>query len=504
MKKTLSILLIFMMCFTLFVACGQKTNTPVTQKEPQKPLVVVGRITPKSFDVLSTNIAEIAEDIPLRNIYDTLTRIGEDGDVIPWVAESWEENPDDLTGIVHLRQDVVYHDGSKMTSADIKYYFDTLMSTPQGSAQISRYFTDCEVIDDYTIKLTKTNFSTKFADALRDIYVVPKESREKNIEAFGQNPIGSGPYKFDSQDVDGTTKLVAFENHFMGEPNIKEVVIRPPMNPETAIIALENGEVDFVRHLPILQLEILESNDNITVEIGNLLGRTHCLYLGATLDLNLKKAIFHAVNRENAVVLATNNKGIVANNVHNTYIMDKYKDIIDFNEYDPELAKEYLAKSSYDTTKPLTFSIMEKWSPIAQSLQADLEAIGLMLDIETLDGNAWYGKFLSGPYDISIFDYRAGPPSNTASTYHNLIYLVAPLGVTDEFVECLNNIATATNQEELDEVIIKIIQLIYDNAYLVPIFDTFTNIAYSNRITKLSPLTSEGEAPYFDQFELSE
>ena len=103
-------------------------------------------------------------------------------------------------------------------------------------------------------------------------------------------------------------------------------------------------------------------------------------------DPNLRKAVFHAVNRENGVKLANGGIGSASTELFSTRIMGDYAGMDYGPFYDEALAKEYLEKSDYDG-KEFTIVIWQD-SDLAESIQSDLMKIGIKCGIEQVDSNA--------------------------------------------------------------------------------------------------------------------
>src|SRR4051812_5479497 len=71
-------------------------------------------------------------------IFDALVQRDETFNVRPWVAKSWEV-PDPLTYVFHLRDDVRFHDGKPLTSADVKWTIDSILTSKVRSPKIGTY-----------------------------------------------------------------------------------------------------------------------------------------------------------------------------------------------------------------------------------------------------------------------------------------------------------------------------------------------------------------------------
>jgi peptide/nickel transport system substrate-binding protein len=130
-------------------------------------------------------------------LFDTLVRVDDEGTVIPWLAESWEVSDDQLTITFDLRDDVTFIDGTPL-NADAVIYSADIFQDPDlflGTSVLT--MTGWEALDEYTVQYT---FSQPDATALYALsqpntsIVSPTAYEEMGTDAFGINPVGSGPY----------------------------------------------------------------------------------------------------------------------------------------------------------------------------------------------------------------------------------------------------------------------------------------------------------------------
>ena len=156
--------------------------------------------------------------------------------VIPDLAERWE-TPDPLTYIFHLRPGVRFHDGRALTSADVKFTFDSIISgavkTPKRGA--FRLVTSTEALDAYTFvfHLREPYASFLFGLTRPSVGIVPRDSDA----SMSQRPIGSGPFRFVSAIRDEEIMLERNPDYFGGTPKIERVRFR--IVPDAIVRALE-------------------------------------------------------------------------------------------------------------------------------------------------------------------------------------------------------------------------------------------------------------------------
>src|ERR1700733_8762003 len=147
-------------------------------------------------------------------IFDDLLARGDNLDVAPGLAERWEV-PDPRTYIFHLHHGVTFHDGRPLTSHDVKWTFDSLLSgkirSPKASAY--RFLDHLEAPDDYTVIFHLKEPDGALLWNLSDgaVGIVPANS----MEEMSRHPIGSGPFQFVSAETDKEV-IVERNDHYWG------------------------------------------------------------------------------------------------------------------------------------------------------------------------------------------------------------------------------------------------------------------------------------------------
>ncbi|MGA7624340.1 MAG: ABC transporter substrate-binding protein [Candidatus Acidiferrales bacterium] len=169
-------------------------------------------------------------------IFSSLVAHDDQMKVIPDLAQSWE-TPDPLTYVFHLRSGVRFHDGRLLTSADVKYTFDSIISGPlktpkRGSFKLVALV---EAPDEATliIHLREPYASLLWSLTAPAIGIVPRGAGPET----SLHPIGTGPFRFVSTAADEEIVLARNENYFGGAPQIESVRLR--IVPDALVRALE-------------------------------------------------------------------------------------------------------------------------------------------------------------------------------------------------------------------------------------------------------------------------
>ena len=378
------------------VACGGSGDKKeaATGANTGKDTLVIGQgADAKSLDPHASN------DNPSSNIrvqiYDRLMDLDENGVPQPMLAESWER-PDDKTIIFHLRKGVKFHNGDEMKASDVKFSLERALAAPEVS-HILTGINGVEVLDDYTVKVTTEKPMAAILNNLAHttIAILSEKATKEAGDKFGQNPVGSGPYKFVSWQSGDRVTLEAFPEYWQGEAPIKNVVFRNIVEETNRTIGLETGELDIIYDIQGMDKNKLKDDDRFVVIEGPQVSMT---YLG----FNMKKAPYDNPKVREAISYAIDQKPIIdtvflgAGEAANSIIGPNVWGYYDVEKYtqDIEKAKALLAEAGYPDGFKAKIWVND--NPVRRDtaviLQDQLKQIGIDLAIETVE----WGAFLDG------------------------------------------------------------------------------------------------------------
>lgn len=492
MKKTLALVLVLVMALSLFAGCNQKETTT------KDTLVFVTYQAPDNLDPM---YSVWGEKNTLHNIYDCLVKFDANGKMAPALAESWELSEDGLTYTFKLRQGVTFHDGSAFSADDVIFSMDTMMASAMNGAMIS-YFASWSKVDDFTVTVSRNAPSVNLLEALALVgFIVPSETY--NAETFPTAPIGTGAYKFVSQAEDDSVTLVANENYFLGAPSIKNIIVKAPLDASASVIALETGEADVLSYVTVDQLSLIKANDELTSITGDTYYNLMLLMMGETLknDENLRKAIYHGINPQNAIDVSQNGVGTPCTDMFAKKLLGDLAGKLNITGYDEALARDYLAKSNYDGSK-LKLTITPDVADDAQSIQADLHKIGIEIEIEQLDGNDWTTKLVNGEIEMTLGGFGSEMQSATdllKSFSVNSNYYGGNMGRTEKYDEYYDLLTQATDEATRTDLIIKCMQEIYEGAGFVPLYDCTASTAFNKAVKGINGTNAATYIFYFGE-----
>ncbi|QLF71493.1 ABC transporter substrate-binding protein (plasmid) [Peteryoungia desertarenae] len=405
------------------LACTAKAQTPPN-------VLVVGQIAePQSLDphtVTATNDFRI-----LANLYDGLVRY-KDGtlEVEPALAESWEISEDGKTYTFTLREGVTFHDGSELNAEAVKFNFDRMLNEDHpfydtGPFPLSFNFSAIDSVNALDARTVEFKLKEPFAPFLSNLayptglIVSPAAVREHG-EDFGRNPSGTGPFRF--VEWQSNQRVVAEKNpdYWDGAAQLEAVVFRPITDANTRVAEMMSGGIDVMVEVPPDNLESFRTDSSFTVAeqagphvwFGILNTRE-----GPFADKKVRQAANYAVNKQTLVDNVLQGTATVAagpippafNWVEST--VEPYP-------HDPERAKALLAEAGVENPE-LTFYVTEGGSgmldPVTMgaAIQADLEAVGFDVTIETYEWNTFLGRVnpgLEGKADMAEMAWMTNDP----------------------------------------------------------------------------------------------
>jgi peptide/nickel transport system substrate-binding protein len=375
-------------------------------------LVIAIEIAPRGFDPrFSTTFPTSARIMQL--IYDTLVVKNEKFEFVPSLAESFEESADHQTFTFHLRSGVTFHNGKALTSADVKYTFESLLSPALKSpirGTVDK-LNSIEAPDPLTVICHAREPFYTFIGNLPAIGIIPDGSGTEIINS----PIGSGPYRFISYNEGDAVQLEAYPSYWGGAANIPHVHVKVVTDNSTRQAELMSGDVDLAYNAQFdpETIRALGGRGDMQVVIGD---GANIGYLGVNVsptsmlaNPKLRQAIAYGIDREVIIHRLLRDQARKANAIlppgHGTYDQN-----VTVYDHDPERAKQLLDEAGFpdpDGDGPrvrLTLTMLTTTTQlsrnIASIMQDQLRRVGIQLELQSLESATLFDKLSKAQFDL--------------------------------------------------------------------------------------------------------
>lgn len=388
-------------------------GTTLTYSYPQEP---------PNWNYWETGLTAVTAPL-LINVLETLVQLEADGSPVPLLAESWEVSDDGMTVTLAIRQGVVFHDGSDLTSADVVYSLNkNAESTVSRASGAFVSVTDISAVDDYTLEITLSAPSQSFLPRLADRagIIVPENFFEDNDAAT--TVIGTGPYTFGEYRIDQDLTLHRFADYWGDQPYFETVVQRFIPDETAAINALLAGEIDMVASVigeGMDRVASLADEEGLTLE---LIPGTEVSYwalntnVEAFQDIRIRQAIQYGHNRQSHIDAATAGTATSSCSMAVPAGVPWDTDYCPY-PYDPDKARSLLEEAgATDLTFRFPFANVAWHTVMAQIFQAEMADIGINIELESQDLATWLDQTnTQGQFEIfqitsgaALSDYRCG------------------------------------------------------------------------------------------------
>lgn len=435
----------------------------------------------------------------VKMIYSPLYMNNADG--INWfMATDYTVSGDNLTYTFNLRDDVKWSDGEDFNADDVVFTFEEMEKEENLGWAYSQLVYDqgtvkVEKVDDYTVAFTFPFVTPTAIEMLSQVFIMPehiyKDVTDYEHNDYNTNSVGTGPYKLVDYQSGSYLKFEANANYFKGEPSIKNIVFQIIENADTAILALQNGEVDAYQMTPqqVSKLD-LEASNLSTYSYSE--GRVGYLQFNCNrvTDENVRKAVLYALNRKNIDDAAYESEEYYS--IPYTFLPTNSQfyteEGVELYEQDVEKAKTMLADAGAADLKLKLGYISTDTVQSTQALliQEQLQEVGVTVELAGGDATA-VSNAMAEPdneYDMYLGGYIMGiDPDTFASLFENdAAYNYMHYSGYDEIDQLFEEGRTALDETERKEIYAKLQAAVQDTGAFYPLISNNKILVVNNRI----------------------
>lgn len=362
------------------------------------------------IDNLDPHLATAFQTIEaLELVYDTLFELDADLDVQPGLATEWEYSQDGTTLTLTLREGVTFHDGDPFDSADVAASIERILDESTSAVVRTNLLSiaSVEAPDAQTVVLSLSEPDGTLPAALTAVNTAMVSDAALSAGTVGTQPNGTGPFVFDDW-AQGQQLTLSTNADYWGEgPYVNGVEIRVVPEESSILAGLRADEF----HIGVLSdpAVVEQVGEEITVERTLELGYFP-LFLNSERppldDPLVRQAMACAVDREQIIEAAVFGEGEPTGPFVNAPGGADVFEGLPCTETDPELATELLAQAGYTDGLSIETIVItgENNSAlnVAQSLQAQLAAVGVDLQLVPLETNVYVDRWLAADFDSAL------------------------------------------------------------------------------------------------------
>ena len=355
--------------------------------------------------------------------FNGLVSISPDFSPAPDLATTWD-NPDQKTWVFHLRPGgVTFHDGSPLTSADVKYTYESVLDQSFNSP-VRSFYSSVQNIDATDPNTVTFTLNAPFAPFLSymDLGIVPQAAQKSGTD-FGTKPIGTGPFKVDSWTTGDTISLSAFDKFYGGRPNLDKVSVKIVPDNSARVVALESGDLDFVQSpvSPTDVQRVQSESSKLKLERTPAAGYTYVGFNCADPilgDKQVRQALAHVVNKPQIISTIYQGIGQPANGPIVPGMWAYSADVPSF-DYNPDTAKQMLDQAGWTAGSDgvrakngqrlalvvRTHSEDPDRKSLIQVLQSEFQNIGIDATTNTVEFPALFNDVQAGKYQVIVLGW---------------------------------------------------------------------------------------------------
>jgi len=388
--------------------------------------------------------------IPLTSVYDTLVWQDLSGEFVPGLAKLWEISDDGLTYTFHLRDDVVFHDGTPFDAQAVKFNLDRI-ADPATKSQKAIFmlgpYESTEIVDDYTVKVHLKEPYAPFLDSASQVYLgmASPTAIEKWGADYQLHQVGTGPFILKEYIPQDHLTLVRNPDYnwapsifkHPGPAYLEEIEFRFFVEPATRALALEGGEADVMGEIPPHDAERLADNPAFTLLPVAIPGQSLQFFLNTekapTDDLRVRQAINYATDKEAIVKAIFKEYSPVAHGPLNAFTIGYDESVEGMYGVDPAKAERLLEEAGWvdsdgDGNREKDGQLLKleaylmSWGyvpEVAQLLQAQLKAVGIEMESQVVAYPAALEAAREGKHNLIPFSLSSSDPDILRTFFHS-------------------------------------------------------------------------------------
>ena len=507
------------------MALGSMMVSPLSASAQEKVLNLATNAEPPTIDpALST---DTTSGSIIDNVFENLTEITNENELVPGAAESWEVSEDGLVYTFHLREDGVWSNGDPVTAHDFEYSWKRLLNPETLSQRGNLYYViegaedyninggsaddvGIKALDDYTFEVTLHSPVAYFLELINHYAFAPVNSNvveqdEDWAAEAGESYVTNGPFELSEWNHNSDYTLTKNENYWDVENvNLDQVNVQIVESEATASYSFQAGELDFLGApfgaVSLESIDVLRDQGVLNTEPYSAI----YWYKVNTTDevmsnLNIRKALALAIDRQGLVENITKGTHIPAFGLVPPTIPGFEEDRAYFQDNDVEQAQEFLAagleelgmSDPSELTINLSINTSEAHSTIAQFVQEGWnQNLGINTEIDNTEWQVYLDRVSSLDYQVARLGWAGD--YNDAATFLDM-YKTVDTGNNDtgweneEFANLLDQASAELDPDQRTELLIQAEAVMMEEMPVIPIYYNESIYALSDHVQNMNP-----------------
>ncbi|MGX7594292.1 ABC transporter substrate-binding protein [Planococcus plakortidis] len=527
MEKKIRNLFYFFIAFGIVLLAGCSSDNAqdeagtASEDEKSGGTLVYGR----GADSVSLDPINVTDGESIRvthNIYETLLEYDHNLELQPKLATEYSSSEDGLTWTFQLREGVKFHDGTDFNADAVVFNFERWMDpeNPYHEGDFPYYpflyggfkGDDNHLIESVTatgeheLEIVLKRKTAPFLSylAISMFGIASPAAIEQYGAGIGENPVGTGPFKFEEWNRNNTITLSKNEEYWMdGKPYLDQVIYQVIPENSARLNALQTGEIDILDGMNASDTGIVENTDGIELikrpsfNIG---------YMAFNMEKEpfddplVRKAINMAIDKEEIVDAFYNGLADPATSPLPPSLWS-HDESLEKYDYNVEEAKKLLAEAGFEdgfTTELHTMSNPRPYLPepmkIAEAIQSDLAEIGITAEIVSSEWATYLEDTKNGKHSMAMYGWTGVMADPDNFLYPNLSKTNAEVPAqniafykSDEFTSLITEARETIDQDKRIELYQEAQQLFQEDAPWVMLAYTTPPLAQSDYVEDYNP-----------------
>ena len=436
-----------------------------------------------------------------QQLFDGLVQFDQTLSITPALAQFWTASRDGLVWTFTLRKGVKFHHGREVTADDVVYSFTRLLDprTRSGGADLllgiqgaqefragrASTVAGLAAVDRYTVRVTLTESPVPFVSVLAvgQAKIVPRELVEQQGEAFGTQPVGTGPFRFVRWEHGKEIVLAGNPDYFDGPPKLARLVFRifPGERLDEVFTEFKTGALED-SPIPSKDYRQVVASHAYQYVRRPIFGLRHYginTRMKPLDDRRIRQALMYAIDREVVVSDVWLGRYSLAKGILPPGTLG-FNPKLKGYPFDPARARDLLAQAGYPNGRGLPPIVF--WSSVRseeilrehERIRKDLAAVGITAEFQYNPDWPSFSKAMSErrlPIFLRAWFADVPDPENFLA---KLFYSGSPLnymGYTNPAVDALIERARAeSDTARRVELYRRVEEMVLDDAPVIPVW----------------------------------